>query len=55
MWDRGNWQPSCTPHHDVVKQRLEVLYAQGKAKAEDLKLDSVMAITLTRELIESKL
>lgn len=54
MWAPQNRQPSCTPHHDVVKQRLEVLYAQGKAKAEDLRLDSAMAIELTMELLERK-
>jgi hypothetical protein len=52
MWDPNNRQPSCTPHHDIVKQRLEVLFAQGKTSAEDLKLDSAMAIALTRELLE---
>src|SRR4051794_33187453 len=29
MWDESNWQPSCGPHHDVVKQRIERRYAQG--------------------------
>ena len=53
FWDPANRQPSCGPHHDVVKQRLEVLFAQGKAKRDDLKLDSEMAKALTLELLGS--
>jgi 5-methylcytosine-specific restriction protein A len=50
MWNRRNWQPSCRFHHDVVKQRLEVLYAKGEVKAADLWLDGAKAIEITREL-----
>lgn len=50
FWDQGNWQAACDPHHDVVKQRLEQLFNQGKVKAEDLRLDSAKAIELTKEL-----
>ena len=51
LWSVENWQPSCREHHDIVKQRLEDLYASGKATAADLRLDSVRAIELTRDLI----
>lgn len=47
----ANWQPACRPHHDVVKQRLEDLFAQGKANENDLRLDSAMSIKLTNELL----
>jgi len=51
FWDQANWQPACRPHHDVVKQRLEKLYAQGKVKASDLRLDSPKAIELTKDML----
>lgn len=51
MWDRANWQSSCTPHHSIVKQALERLFDRGRAKVEDLRLDSAKAIEMTRELI----
>jgi 5-methylcytosine-specific restriction enzyme A len=52
MWNPDNRQPSCTPHHDIVKQRLEVLFSQGKVSADDLRLDSAKAIELTLDLLE---
>jgi 5-methylcytosine-specific restriction protein A len=51
FWDRHNWQPACNWHHQVVKQKLELLFDQGKAKASDLRLDSPMAVALTRDLL----
>lgn len=51
MWDEGNLQPSCTPHHAVVKQHLEALLAKGQANKADLKLNSAMAIKTTLELL----
>lgn len=48
--DPNNRQPACAWHHDVVKQRLEQAYAQGKATAADLRLDSPLAQRLTRQL-----
>jgi 5-methylcytosine-specific restriction endonuclease McrA len=51
LWSADNWQPACREHHDVVKQRLEDLFARGIASASDLRLDSARAITLTRELL----
>lgn len=48
FWDRANWQPCCGWHHDVVKKRLEERYLCGEASAADLRLDSRMAVELTR-------
>lgn len=47
MWDRRNWQPSCRFHHDVVKQRLEILFAQGRINTAELHLDSPGAVEIT--------
>ena len=51
LHDEANWQPACRPHHDIVKQRLEAMYRAGTIKADDLRLDSVRAIELTKELL----
>jgi 5-methylcytosine-specific restriction endonuclease McrA len=51
FWDSANWQAVCDWHHNVVKQKLELLYAQGKATMADLRLDSATAIALTLELL----
>ncbi len=51
FWDEANWQPCCGPHHDIVKQKLELLFSQGQANESDLRLDSAKAVALTRELI----
>jgi 5-methylcytosine-specific restriction protein A len=51
--DPLNRQPSCTPHHSIVKQVIEDLYARGKATAADLRLDSRLAIELTHRLLSS--
>lgn len=50
FWSRDNWQPSCGWHHNVVKQRLELMFQRGAIKPEDLSLDSKAAIDLTRQL-----
>lgn len=50
FWDAAKWQPSCDWHHSMVKQKLELMYEQGKASADDLWLNSVKAVSLTREL-----
>ncbi|WP_235911619.1 HNH endonuclease [Mesorhizobium xinjiangense] len=50
FWDRTNWQASCHWHHDAVKQRLELLFDQGKLKQSDLRLDSDAAMKLTLDL-----
>ena len=49
FWDHDNWQPACGWHHDVVKQRLEALFEQGKATRADLRLDSEKAKQISRE------
>lgn len=51
MWNERNWQPACRFHHDVVKQKLELLYAQGSIPADDLRLNSATAVELTRDLL----
>ena len=51
FWDKNNRQPACRPHHDIVKQRLEQLFARGKVSAAELKLDSETAKALTRQLL----
>lgn len=51
FWDQGNWQASCKPHHDKVKQKLEQLYHAGRLDAAALKLDSAAAVELTRDLL----
>ena len=50
FWDSTKWQPACDWHHSVVKQKLETMYEQGKAKVDDLWLNSTKAIELTLEL-----
>ncbi len=50
MWDsEGNWQSACVWHHSVVKQILEAMWRAGKAKAEDLRLDSPLAVRVAQE------
>lgn len=49
FWNADNWQASCRWHHDVIKQRLEDAWSEGKIGADDLRLDSAAAIRLTRE------
>jgi hypothetical protein len=49
MWDQSNWQPACAWHHDVVKQQLELRYTDGKACASDLRLDSRLAIEMSKQ------
>jgi 5-methylcytosine-specific restriction endonuclease McrA len=40
FWDRSNWQPLCKWHHDVVKQSLELSYANRRIGADALKANS---------------
>jgi 5-methylcytosine-specific restriction protein A len=51
LWDQGNWQPACRPHHDIVKRRLDDLFKAGRIKAPELRLDSTTAVALTKELL----
>lgn len=46
--DRANRQPACRWHHDVVKQRLEAMFARGEIGRADLRLDSAVSVRLTR-------
>jgi hypothetical protein len=48
FWDQSRWQPACRWHHDVVKQLLEVLFANGRAVEADLWLNSAKAIAITK-------
>jgi 5-methylcytosine-specific restriction protein A len=50
FWSRDNWQPACRWHHDVVKQRLEQLYAAGKIGAAELVLTSAFALATAAQL-----
>jgi 5-methylcytosine-specific restriction enzyme A len=50
FWDTERWQPACRWHHDVVKQRLETMFARYQIVVDDLWLSSAIAIKLTREL-----
>lgn len=47
FWNRAMWQSACRWHHDVVKQRLEALYGQGRIGIDDLWLSSEKAKELT--------
>lgn len=49
FWD-PRWQSSCRWHHDVVKQKLEALYASGRITADDLWLNSKVAIEIASGL-----
>lgn len=50
FWDRGRWQPTCRWHHDVVKQRLELLYIKKSIGIKSLWLNSPAAIDLANTL-----
>ena len=43
FWRRDNWQPVCSSCHQIVKKRLERLYAAGRCDHEALRLDSEQA------------
>jgi len=50
LFDQENLQSSCAWHHDVIKQRLEQLWARGALATEQLRLDSPKAISLARAI-----
>ncbi len=50
MWNIANLQPACRFHHDVVKQRLEKMFDRGEIGRDELKLSSISAQQLTRDL-----
>lgn len=47
FWDRKNWQPLCNWHHDVIKQKLEVMFAKRQITEADLHVESEVAKQLT--------
>jgi 5-methylcytosine-specific restriction endonuclease McrA len=48
FWNRAMWQPACAHHHDVVKQKLERMWRDGRATKADLWLNSALAQTISR-------
>lgn len=50
FWDTSHWQSSCRWHHDVVKQRLELMWVRGEITVADLWLDSPVALRLAEQL-----
>ena len=50
MWSVENLQPLCHWHHNVVKQRLDQLHAQGLITDADLRIDSPKAVAMTKRL-----
>ncbi|KFL27041.1 holin [Devosia sp. 17-2-E-8] len=50
FWDTRHWQPCCRWHHDVVKQRLEVMWDRGQITTNDLWLNSSVARRIAEAL-----
>lgn len=50
FWDRSNWQSACNLHHSQVKQKLEAMWDKGTIKPDALRLDSPMALRLSKQL-----
>jgi 5-methylcytosine-specific restriction protein A len=50
FWDKANWQGCCKWHHDVVKQKLERMWLAGAIRAADLRLDSAVAVAMSRQM-----
>lgn len=50
FWDTSMWQSSCRWHHDVVKQRLELMWARGEIPASALWLNSPLALKVAAGL-----
>jgi 5-methylcytosine-specific restriction protein A len=48
FWDKANWQPSCSWHHNSVKKQLEELYKRGRCSAGALRLTSSLALELAK-------
>lgn len=51
FWNVELWQPSCRPHHDIVKQALERRFDRGELGVADLWLNSAAAVRATLELL----
>src|SRR5262245_49059324 len=52
LWDTANLQPLCSRHHNIVKQRLELMFAKSEIASDALNITSPLAIKLTRRLLE---
>lgn len=52
FWRRSNWQGCCDRHHNVVKQKLEQMHARGQVNDAALRLDSTVAMRMTRETVD---
>lgn len=50
FWNSDYWQSSCQWHHDVVKQRLELMWDRGQISTRDLWLNSSAALRLADHL-----
>lgn len=50
FWNSKQWQSACKWHHDVVKQRLERMWIDGRIGAADLWLNSPIALRLAADL-----
>lgn len=50
FWNTSMWQSSCKWHHDVVKQRLELMFDRGQATVADLWLNSPVALKVAAKL-----
>lgn len=51
FWDARHWQPACSWHHDVVKQRLELMQARNEISVDDLWLNSKPAQRIALDLL----
>lgn len=49
FWAEENWQPACSWHHNSIKPVLEREWRAGKLSDMGLRLDSPMAVRLTRQ------
>lgn len=49
FWNTSMWQPSCRWHHDVIKPKLERMFADGDVGIAELWLDSAAAQRLSRQ------
>ncbi|GAB5505799.1 MAG: hypothetical protein Rhirs2KO_09620 [Rhizobiaceae bacterium] len=49
FWNTAMWQPACRWHHDVIKPRLERMFAEGEIEVDQLWLDSETAQRLSRQ------
>lgn len=50
FWDTSKWQSSCRWHHDVVKQRLELMWSRGAISDDALWLNSPVALRIAADL-----